>query len=89
MSAIAGAALCSCYAYCPHAPLPVLQEAAVRMTAWLAGAHPHVTSSAMSGPDGTRLEQEFDRQATTNGLRSSGVPALLSPFKVRRAGLVG
>ena len=67
--------------YAPAAPLPIKCEAVIRCAGWLRDAP----------SSGARMESEGDISTTftpssTGALRASGAMALLSPWKVRRAG---
>ena len=86
--AIAEAAVCEVYHYAPAAPLALLRESSIRYAGWVAGSRPHVTASTTKDPSGVEIALEFQRAATANGFRASGASAMLSRYKVRRAGAV-
>ena len=86
---IATVAVRVCYDYASAAPIEVLQLAAGRLGGWLLGRQPHVTSRRTKTPDGTELELVYRMAGTSNALRESGASSLLSPYKVRHAGLIG
>ena len=86
---VARAALVLCHTYAPGTPDEILREAAIRVTAWLIGTRPNARTERKADPSGTGLEIQFQNQtATPNALRNSGALALLSPYKVRRAGVI-
>ena len=69
--------------YAPDAPAAIKCEAVIRSAGWLREAPAY----------GARMESEGDISTTytpsaTGALRASGAMALLSPWKVRRAGVV-
>ena len=69
--------------FAPGAPAPIRCEATIRTAGWL-----HEAPSS-----GARMESVGDISTswsanTTGALRSSGAMALLSPWKVRRAGVL-
>ena len=70
--------------YAPAAPQPVKNEAVIRTAGWLRDQ----PSVALRSEDVGPLSVSY---ATTHvsALRHSGAMALLSPFKVRRAGAIG
>lgn len=70
--------------YAPDAPDAVLNEAAVRFGGWLAEAPASGARSESTGDISTSFSP-----AMTGGFRASGAMALLSPWKVRRAGAIG
>ena len=85
-SRVAEAAIVACYDYAPSAPISLLREASIRLAGWILGTRPHASGSRSEDPSGTSLQLEFtNKQATANGMRSSGASALLSRFVVRRA----
>ena len=75
--------------YAPMAPEATKLEAATQMAGYLLGTSPNLHRRSMTDPSGTMLEVEHDGQATRNAFRYSRASALLSPFKRRRAGLIG
>lgn len=87
-SDIAGAALFQCYCYAPGAPLDVLKRAAIRHAGWDAGRRPHAIAETTKDPSGTELMLEGHRAAIQNGMTASGAGAMLSPWRVRRGGLI-
>ena len=82
-------ALQRCEQYAPDAPAETLIEAATQMAAYLLGTAPNLHRRSMTDPSGTVLEVEHDGQATRNAFRYSRASSLLSPFKRRRAGVIG
>ena len=69
--------------YAPEAPDTIANEAVIRCAGWLSEAP----------ASGARMERVGDISTTwtasaTGALRSSGAMALLSPWKVRRAGVL-
>ena len=82
-------ALQRCEQYAPDAPAETLLEAATQMAAYLLGTAPNLHRRSMTDPSGTVLEVEHDGQATRNAFRYSRASSLLSPFKRRRAGVIG
>lgn len=69
--------------YAPGAPDAVKDESVVRFAAWLVT----VTDALTRERDG-EMEQEFDNNHAAM-FRRSGAAALLSPWKIRRAGVIG
>ena len=69
--------------FAPDAPVEVQNEAAIRTAGWLSEA----PSSGARREDVGDISTTFS-PAATSALRSSGGMALLSPWKVRRAGVV-
>ncbi|MDE0052600.1 MAG: hypothetical protein OXO52_22690 [Rhodospirillales bacterium] len=70
--------------YAPNAPQPVKNEATIRCAGWL---HEQPGASIRSERVG-----DIDTAYATgslSALRHSGAMALLSPWKVRRAGAIG
>ena len=66
-----------------------MREAGVRCAAWLIGTRPNARSERKVDPSGAGLEIQFQNQtATPNALRNSGALSLLSPYRVRRAGVI-
>ena len=88
---VAGAALEMCWMYVanPDIDLDIVREAAVRLGAAMLGDRPHVSASEVADPSGMSIKLQFSGQATRNLMRSSGASAMLSPFKIRRAGAIG
>ena len=70
--------------YAPDAPEAVLREAVVRAAGWLAQQPAAAVRSESIG----ELRTSF-APTHTGALRHSGAMALLSPWKVRRAGAIG
>lgn len=70
--------------YAPAAPEAVANEAAIRFAGWLSEA----PASGARREDIGDISTSFS-PAMTGGFRASGAMALLSPWKVRRAGAVG
>lgn len=69
--------------YAPDAPEPIRCEAVIRCAGWLREAP----------ASGARMETTGDLSTTytpnaTGALRASGAMALLSPWKIRRAGAI-
>ncbi|MDD9991489.1 MAG: hypothetical protein OXP75_06800 [Rhodospirillales bacterium] len=87
-SDIAGNALFQCYCYAPGTPLDVLKRAAIRYAGWDAGRRPHALTETTRDPSGTELTLEGHRGAIANGMTASGAGAMLSPWRVRRGGLI-
>ena len=75
--------------YAPMAPEATKLEAATQMAGYLLGTGANLHRRNMTDPSGTALEVEHDGQATRNAFRYSRASSLLSPFKRRRAGLIG
>ena len=69
--------------FAPDAPEPVQDEAAVRVAGWLHGM-PH---SSIGSERAGELEVGYMR-SHLSALRHSGAMALLSTWKVRRAGAI-
>ena len=69
--------------YAPDAPTAIQNEAAIRFGGWL---NESPASGARSESIGD-ISTTFSPMAT-GGLRASGAMALLSPWKVRRAGAI-
>ena len=69
--------------YAAGAPQPIRDESVIRCAGWLHGARPRgVTSIKTGGID-------FDFASTAaSALRASGSMALLSRWKIRRAGVI-
>ena len=71
--------------YAPDAPQAIRNEATIRAAGWIHGR-------PRSGETGQEIEGILTRRwaaGHTSALRHSGAAALLSPWKVRRAGAVG
>ena len=86
---VAETALVLCHRYSPGAPAEIMREAGVRCAAWLIGTRANARSERKVDPSGAGLEIQFQNQtATPNALRNSGALSLLSPYKVRRAGVI-
>ena len=75
--------------YAPMAPPATKLEAALQMCGYLLGTQPNMHRRSQTDPSGTMLEFEHDGPATRNAFRYSRASALLSPYKRRRAGLIG
>ena len=75
--------------YAPMAPAATKLEAAMQMASYLIGTQPNASMRKTVDPSGTSLEITHDGQATRNAFRYSRASSLLSPFKRRRAGLIG
>ena len=69
--------------YAPAAPAPISNEAAIRCAGWLAEQPNASITSETEGDIRTSYAPTM-----TSALRHSGGMALLSPWKVRRAGAV-
>lgn len=69
--------------YAPGAPESIQNEAAIRAMGWLA-EHP---SAALRSETTGDIRTSYDPGMTSAGLHS-GAWALLSPYKVRRAGAI-
>ena len=69
--------------YAPEAPEAVQNEAAIRTAGWLL-EHP---SAAVRSETTGDIRTSYD-PSMTSALRHSGAMALLSPYKVRRAGVI-
>lgn len=85
---LATAALEECFAYAPSAPKWALCEAATRYAGWLLATPANVRRVSVSDSSGTSQDTELQTAATPNGFRHSGAAALLSRYKVRRAGSI-
>lgn len=70
--------------YCPDAPPSTANEAAIRMCAFLDDSRG--TTSLQEIKVGDAVDLTF-RSTAVSALRTSGGMALLSPFKIRRAGI--
>ena len=69
--------------YAPGAPDVVRDEAAIRVAGWLREAPSYGARSESEGEISTSFSPSM-----TSALRASGAMAMLSPWKVRRAGVV-
>ena len=69
--------------YAPSAPAAIQGEAAIRFSGWLAEAPSSGARSESIGDISTSFSP-----AMTGGFRASGAMALLSPWKIRRAGAI-
>ena len=69
--------------YAPGAPDVIKREAAIRCAGWLSEAPSAGVRSETAGPFSTDYTPSM-----TSALRHSGAMALLSPRKVRRAGVI-
>ena len=70
--------------YAPDAPGGVIREAIVRLSGWLLET-PH---ASLASQKVGQVGYEY-APGQTGGLRHSGAMSLLSPWKVRRAGIIG
>ena len=70
--------------YAPDAPDAIKCEAVIRTAGWLRQAPSYGARSESMGDISTTFSPSM-----TGALRASGAMALLSPWKVRRAGVVG
>ena len=70
--------------YAPAAPQPIKNEATIRAAGWLA-QHPAASVRSESVGD---IRTSF-APTHLSALRHSGALALISPWKVRRAGAIG
>ena len=70
--------------YAPEAPEAIRDEATIRTAGWLAEQPAGAVRSESVGDISTAFAP-----AMTSALRHSGAMALLSPWKVRRAGAIG
>ncbi|MYA29071.1 MAG: hypothetical protein F4093_09675 [Gammaproteobacteria bacterium] len=69
--------------YAPTAPVEILNEAAIRAAGYLAQQQAHPLRSL------SVFNMSFDYSPSmVSALRHSGAMALLSPFKIRRAGVI-
>lgn len=90
MMQAARASLVVCYRYSPLAPPEVLAEAAIRCAGHIIGTRPHASKTSTKSPSGTEYDIDFlSGKGGTGALRASGGMSLLSPYKVRRAGVIG
>ena len=72
--------------YSPGAPQPIRDEAVIRCSGWLYESTPGLADSKLSaGP----VEVVKTFSPGLSALRHSGAMALLSPWKIRRAGRIG
>ena len=72
--------------YSPGAPQPIRDEAVIRTAGWLHESTPGLADSKLSvGP----LDIARTFAPGLSALRHSGAMALLSPWKIRRAGRIG
>ena len=72
----------------PGAPQPIRDEAVIRAAGWFLDARPAVRSTKIASADGTSYDREFNTSSHAAGFRHSGAKALLSAWKVRRAGAI-
>ena len=70
--------------YAPDAPEAVQNESVIRMSGWLVET-PHAGVSSETTGD---VRTGFDGARALSALRHSGAMALLSPWKIRRAGVI-
>ena len=73
-----------CRQYAPGAPSTTLAEAVIRYAGWLIEAPAGGVRSESIGDISTTYSP-----AMLSGFRASGAAALLSPWRVRRAGSIG
>ena len=73
-----------CERYAPKAPEAIANEAVIRTAGYLAE---HPSAARISGKVGD-VEADYS-VGSLSALRHSGGMALLSPWKVRRAGVIG
>ena len=73
----------------PGAPQAIRDEAVIRCAGWLIDARPALRSTKIASADGSSLEREFNTSAHASAFRHSGAKALLSAWKIRRAGAIG
>lgn len=71
--------------YAPSAPDSVKREAAIRVCGYLTDRKPGIRRESQSVGDWSR---SATYEMSTGALRASGAMALLSPFKIRRAGVI-
>ena len=69
--------------YAPAAPAAIQNEAVIRFAGWLNESPASGARSESIGDISTTFSP-----AMTGGLRASGAMALLSPWKIRRAGAI-
>ena len=69
--------------YAPGAPVPIKDEAVIRCSGWMRESPSSGARSEREGEIGTSYTP-----AATGALRASGGMSLLSPWKVRRAGVL-
>ena len=70
--------------FAPDAPQPIRDEAVIRTAGWLRQAPSYGARSESMGDVSTAFSPSM-----TGALRASGAMAMLSPWKVRRAGVIG
>ena len=83
VKALGGAAAALVEAYAPDAPQAVKNEAVIRCAGWLTGQ----PSSNIRGEAAGELSIEY-APSMQSALRHSGAMALLTTWKVRRAGAI-
>ena len=83
VQALGGAAAALVEAYAPDAPLVIKNEAVIRCAGWLFGQ----PSSNIRGEAAGELSIEY-APSMQSALRHSGAMALLTAWKVRRAGAI-
>lgn len=89
LNRIAQSGLLLAYQYAPGAPIEIMREAATRCAGHIAGTRPHIGRQNVASPSGTGVELEFlAGRGGTGALRASGGMGLLSPFKIRRGGVI-
>ena len=69
--------------FAPDAPDLIQDEAAIRCAGWLAEMNPNINIKA-----GNLTIRKTRYKGDLGALRSSGAMSLLSPWKVRRGGLI-
>ena len=69
--------------WAPSAPYDIQDEAMLRCIGWMAN-HP---SFSLKGSSAVGVRRSYDTEQLS-ALRHSGAMALLSPYKVRRAGVI-
>ena len=87
---ISGASVMFVLDTAPGTPESLAREAAIRLAGWLADNRPAIMRHVVKDPSGTDIELAFaNHAASANGARNSGCLAMIAPYIVRRAGLVG
>ena len=74
--------------YAPHAPDAVSNEAACRCGGWLAEAPPYPIARTENTVGGVSESIEYAPALRLSALRHSGAMALLTRWKIRRAGAI-
>ena len=75
--------------YGPRAPQAVKNEAVLRTVGYLAGSPPSTMTARNEGATEGQGKSFSYTPARQSALRHSGAMALLSPWKVRRGGIIG